>query len=96
MGRFSRLRKNKKYDYHPRFYDNQGQGSPFKIEHKLDQFRTTAEGPGGLKTRWNRALGDLRQEGDTQQRYRFLIILAILIFIALFILDFDLSIFFKD
>ena len=96
MGRFSGLRKNKKYDYHPRFYDNQGRGNPFKIEHKLDRYRTTADGQGGLKTRWTRAMGDLRQQGDHNQQYRFLIILAVLILVVLYILDFDLSVFFPD
>jgi hypothetical protein len=95
MGRFARLRKNKKYDYQPRFYNDQGQGSPFKIEHKLDRYRTTADGPGGLKSRWSRALGDLRQKGDRNQQYRFLIILAVLVLLALYILDFDLSVFFS-
>jgi hypothetical protein len=96
MGRFSKLRKNKKYDYQPRFYDSQGQGNPFKIQHKLDQFRTTADGPGGLKTRWHRAMGDMRQQGDRYQQYRFWIILAILILIVLYILDFDLSVFLNN
>ena len=96
MGRFSRLRKNKKYEYQPRYYDDQGSGSPFKIEHKLDKYRTTAEGPGGLKSRWSRAMGDLKQTGDRDMRLRFWIILAILVLIVLYILDFDLSIFFPD
>lgn len=95
MGRFTRLRKNKKYEYQPRYYD-QGSGNPFKIEHKLDKFRTTVEGPGGLKTRWSRAMGDLKQAGDRNIRWRFWIILAVLVLIVLYILDFDLSIFFAD
>jgi len=96
MGRFSRLRKSKKYEYQPRYYDDRGAGSPFKIEHRFDRFRTTAEGPGGLKTRWNRALGDMRQRGDRNLRLRFWIILIILVLIVLYILDFDLSIFFPN
>ena len=96
MGRFSRLRKNKKYEYQPRYYDDQGGGSPFKIQHRLDKFRTTAEGPGGLKSRWSRAMGDMRQKGDRNLRLRFWVILAILILIVLYILDFDLSIFFPN
>lgn len=96
MGRFSNLKKNKKYGYTPRYYDGKGDGNPFKIEHKLDRFRTTADAPGGIKSRWSRAMSDMRQEGDSQLKIRFLIILAVLILIVLFILDFDLSIFFPD
>ena len=43
-------RTNKKFDYQPRFY--KGTGSPFKIEHKLDQFRTTAGQNKGIKGFW--------------------------------------------
>lgn len=96
MGRFSKLRKNKKYSYKPRYFDDKGEGNPFKIEHKLDRFRTTAEGQGGLKTRWNRAFADMKRQGDTNLRLRFWIILAILLLIVLYILDFDLSIFFPN
>lgn len=96
MGRFSRLRKSKKYEYQPRYFDDQGTGSPFKIEHKFDKFRSTADGPGGLKTRWGKAMGDLKQQGDRNMRLRFWIILGILLLIVLYILDFDLSIFFPD
>ncbi len=64
MGRFSRLRQNKKFGYKPRYYDDKGEGSPYKIERKLDKLR-------------------------------MLVIIAILVLIFLYIIDFDLSIFFK-
>ena len=96
MGRFSRLRKNRKYDYKPRYFDDKGEGSPFKIEHKLDRFRTTADHPGGLKSRFRGAMSDLKRQGDRYQGLRFLVILIILLLIVLYILDFDLSIFFSQ
>ncbi|EAR14093.1 riboflavin synthase subunit beta [Robiginitalea biformata HTCC2501] len=96
MGRFSKLRKNKKYSYRPRYYDDKGEGNPFKIQHKLDKYRTTAQGPGGLKTRWNNAISDIKQQGDRNLRLRFWIILAVLLLIVLYIFDFDLSIFFPS
>jgi hypothetical protein len=94
MGRFSRLRKNKKYSYKPRYFDDKGEGMPFKIERKLDRYRTTVDQSGGIKTRFRRAMSDLKLEGDRYQGLRFLIILIILLLIVLYILDFDLSIFF--
>ncbi|MCX2720416.1 riboflavin synthase subunit beta [Lentiprolixibacter aurantiacus] len=93
MGRFSRLRKNKKFDYNPRYYDK-GEGNPFKIERKLDKFRTTYNTSGGIKGKFRRAMEDRRRRGDPNLRLRMLIIIAILVLIFLFIIDFDLSIFF--
>lgn len=96
MGRFTKLRKNKKFSYAPRYYDDQGEGSPFRIERKLDKFRTTIETPRGLRGKVNSAFADMRTSGDRNLRFRLLIILAILILIVLYIIDFDLSIFFPS
>jgi len=94
MGKFTRLRKNKKYSYTPRYYDDKGEGNPFKIEHKLDQYRTSMDSRTGLKGKFSRAMDDFRSATDVEAKRRFLIIFAILIFIVLYIIDFDLSIFF--
>ncbi len=93
MGKFSKLRRNKKYSYSPRYYDDKGSGSPYKIEHKLDKFRSTVNTPRGLKGKFSSAMADLRSEGDRNSKTRFFIIVAILILIFLYIIDFDLSIF---
>lgn len=95
MGRFTKLRKNKKFSYSPRYYDDKGAGNPFKIQHKLDKYRTTIDAPKGLRGKFNNAMADMRRAGDRNQKLRLLIILAILIFIFLYIIDFDLSIFFE-
>ncbi len=95
MGRFTKLRKNKKFSYAPRYYDDKGEGNPFKIEHKLDKYRSTVDAPGGLKGRFNSAMADIKNQGDRNLKIRMIIILAVLILIFLYIIDFDLSIFFK-
>ncbi len=92
MRNFLKLRKNRSFEYKPRFY--KGEGNPFKIEHKLDKFRTTAQNQRGLKNKFSNAFEDLKNEGDKNMKMRFLIILGILILIFLYIIDFDLSIFF--
>lgn len=92
MRNFLRLRKNREFDYKPRYY--KGEGSPYKIEHKLDKFRTTAHHQRGLKNKFSNAFNDLRNEGDRHMKMRFIIILAVLILVFLYIIDFDLSIFF--
>ena len=94
MRKITRLRKNKKYDYKPRFYNDKGEGSPFKIERKLDKFRTVGSAR-GLKGKFNNAMSDLKRSGDPFLKIRMLIIIAILVFIFLYIIDFDLSIFFE-
>ena len=83
-------RTNKKFDYQPRFY--KGEGSPFKIEHKLDQFRTTTGKNKSLKGKFNDAIEDLKNS-DKSVNKTLLIIISILVLIFLFIIDFDLSIF---
>ena len=93
MGIF-KLRKNKKFSYTPRHYDSKGEGSPFEIKHKFDEYRTTV-GNYNLKGKLNNALSDLKSNTDKVANRRILIISAILILIFLFIIDFDLSIFFS-
>ena len=83
-------RTNKKFDYQPRYY--KGEGSPFKIEHKLDQFRTTAGKNKGIKGKLGDAINDLKAS-DKNTNKSLLIIISILVFICLYIIDFDLSIF---
>ena len=93
MGIF-KLRKNKKFEYIPRHFDDKGQGNPFEIKHKFDEYRTTI-GNHGLKGKLNNALADLRGEKDKESNRRIFIIVAVLVLIFLFIIDFDLSIFFS-
>jgi hypothetical protein len=83
-------RTNKKFNYQPRYY--KGEGSPFKIEHKLDQFRTTAGKNKGIKGKFGDAINDLKSS-DKKTNKSLLIIISVLVFICLYIIDFDLSIF---
>lgn len=91
MRNFLKLRKNRTYDYTPRYY--KGEGNPYKIEHKLDKYRSTANTQRGLKNKFSSAFDDLKNEGDKNLKTRFIVIVAILILLFLFIIDFDLSIF---
>jgi len=93
IGKFTKLRRNKEFDYKPRFYDDKGEGNPYRIEHKLDRYRSTAHTTRGIKGKVNNVLDDIKKEGDRNLKIRLAIIVAILIFIFLYIIDFDLSIF---
>lgn len=88
-------RKNKKYGYEPRYFDNDGEGNPFHMEQKFDKFRTTIGSKGGLKSKFSAAWGDFKSTSDKKSNRRVLLIISILILIFLFIIEFDLSIFFN-
>ncbi|MDY7395186.1 riboflavin synthase subunit beta [Aureibaculum sp. 2210JD6-5] len=81
-------RTNKKFEYTPRYY--KGEGNPYKIEHKFDEFRTTV-GKKNLKAKFSHAFEETKNSKGVNKT--ILIIIAILVFIFLYIIDFDLSIF---
>ena len=83
-------RTHNKFDYQPRYY--KGDGNPYKIEHKLDQFRSTTGKNKGLKTKFSDAFYDLKNSDKSVNKTLFIII-AILVLVFLYIIDFDLSIF---
>jgi hypothetical protein len=90
-----KLRKNKKFSYSPRFYDDKGEGSPFEMKHKFDEHRKTVGANKGIKAKFNDAIDDFKHNRDRQVNKRVLIIIAILVLIFLFIIEFDLTIFFS-
>ncbi|SHI66263.1 riboflavin synthase subunit beta [Aquimarina spongiae] len=92
MGIF-KTRKNKKFSYTPRYWDDKGEGSPYQIGHKFDEYRSTIGKTGNLKDRFKNAWNELRHESDRKINRRVLVIFMILLFVFLFLIDFDLSIF---
>lgn len=88
MGLFRK--KIKKFEYKPRYY--KGEGNPYQIEHKFDQFRTSTNNR-GLKAKFTNAFDELKESRGKGVNKTILIIVAILVFIFLYIIDFDLSIF---
>lgn len=86
-------RKNKKFSYQPRYFDDKGEGNPFEIKHKFDDYRVTVGANKGLKGKFVSALNDFKNNQNKEANRRILIIIAVLVLIFLFIIDFDLSIF---
>ena len=86
-----KTKKNKRYSYTPRFY--KGEQSPFEIKHKFDDQRVTIEKT-NLKGKFINAIDDLKTNPNALANKRVTIIILILMFIFLWIIDFDLSIFF--
>jgi len=86
-----KLKKNKKYNYKPRHY--KGDGNPYELKHKFDDFRTTVNPAKGLKGKFTTALEDTKNNSDAIVNRRIMLIVGILIFLFLLLIDFDLSIF---
>lgn len=93
MGIF-KTRQNKKFSYTPRHY--KGEGNPYEIKHKFDDFRMTVGSNKGLKSKLNNALNDYRNNSDKTANKRVLIILAVLVFLFFAFIGFDMSIFFSN
>jgi hypothetical protein len=89
---FLKRRKNKKFNYNPRHY--KGKKNPHEIYHMFDDYRHTAHHSGGLIGKWYSAMFDSKTEGDRYVWMRLAAIVAVLLLVALYILDFDLTIFF--
>jgi len=92
MGFLSK-RTNKKFDYKPRYYS--GEGNPYEIGHKFDEYRTTVGGNKGIKEKFKSAFSESENSANRGFNKTILIIIAVLVFIFLYIIDFDLSIFKK-
>ncbi|WP_179346104.1 riboflavin synthase subunit beta [Winogradskyella ursingii] len=86
-----KLKKNKKFNYTPRYY--KGEGSPYELKHKFDEYRKTVSPAKGIKGKINAAVDDYKHNPDDSVNKRVLIIVGVLILLFLFIIDFDLSIF---
>ena len=74
MGIF-KLKKNKKYNYTPRFY--KGEGSPYEVKHKFDDYRKTVNPAKGIKGKFNDALDDYKYNKDEAVNKRVYIIIGI-------------------
>jgi hypothetical protein len=88
-------RKNKKFNYKPRYFEHDGEGSPFSIEHKFDKYRSTVGENQSLKGKFKTAWGELRETSDKNTRLRLLVLIGVLLFVFLLIIGFDLSIFYQ-
>ena len=88
-----KAKKNKRYNYTPRYY--KGEGSPYELKHKFDEYRKTVNPSKGIKGKFNDAFDDYKNRDETVNK-RVFIIVGILVLIFLFIIDFDLSIFYKS
>ncbi|WP_369048653.1 riboflavin synthase subunit beta [Tenacibaculum sp. UWU-22] len=84
-------REPKKFDYKPRYY--KGEGNPYKITYKFDQYRSTVGKNKNLKSKLSQAYSELLEIRKTGVNKTILIIVIVLVLLFLYIIDFELSIF---
>jgi hypothetical protein len=92
MGLLSK-RKNKKFSYEPRFY--KGEGNPYEIKHKFDDYRKTVGENPNFKQKFVNAFDEFKNSPDKAANRRILIIFLVFILAFLIFIEFDLTIFFK-
>jgi len=63
------------------------------MEGRFDSYRTTLGKSGGIKTRFFTAWDELQQSRKNGYNKTIILIVAVLIFLFLWMIDFDLSIF---
>jgi hypothetical protein len=89
-----KLERNKRFYYKPRFYKGADEGNIYQMQSKFD-IKNRQDNYNDYKAQWTKARLESRTRDNTSINYRVIIIIAILVLIALYILDFDLSIFSK-
>ena len=93
---FMKRKKNKRYNYTPRYYKNDGGGSPFEMKHKFDEYRSTVGDNKNVKQKFNSAWDEFINSPDKEVNRRVLYIALVLVFLFLWFMDFNLSVFFKS
>jgi len=89
-----RTRQNKRYNYTPRYYKGKEEGNLYdfgtKIEKSMDTYNTVDFG-----NHWRDARNSSRTRANRGLNRTIIYVIAILVFLFLWLIDFDLSIFSK-
>ena len=87
-----KLRKNRRYNYTPRYFKGKDKGNIYEFDNKFLKYRDTHNN-NDFGHQWNEARVQMRTRKNHSIFLRLLIIVLILVLTCLYILDFDLSIF---
>lgn len=88
-----KLEKNKRFNYTPRHYQGKDLGNPYKFDERIRKTRETVTT--SMNSEWINARKQSRNRNNSEVNKTLIIVFLILCFIALYLLDFDLSIFLK-
>lgn len=89
---FSKQRKARRFNYTPRYYKGKQSANPYSFGSTFEQYRDTPNA-NDFGAHWRDARDMRRNRGNKKVSPRLLLIIAVLLLLALFVLDFDLSIF---
>ena len=87
-----KLRKNTRYNYTPRYYKGKDEGNIYDFDSRFNKFKNTPN-KNDFGSHWAAARENSRHRGNRSLNKRVIFIAAILIFLFLWLIDFDLSIF---
>ncbi len=90
-----KLRKNRRYNYTPRYYKGKEEGNIYDFDSKFAKYRDTFNS-NDFGNQWQEARLQMRNRKNRSVSLRLLLIVLALVLLCLFILDFDLTIFFKE
>ena len=87
-----KLRKNRRYNYTPRYYSGKEGGNPYDFDSKFSKYRDTYN-QNDFGQQWQEARMKMRTRKNRRVSSRLVIVILILTLVFLYIIDFDLSIF---
>lgn len=87
-----KLRKNRRFNYTPRYYEGKDTGNIYDFDSKFTKYRETANAI-DFGSHWRAAREASRNRGNRGISKRLLIIIALLLLLFFYFIDFDLSIF---
>ena len=87
-----KLKKNKRYNYTPRYYKGKEKGNIYEFDSKFTKYRETYN-KNDFGQQWKEVRIQMRNRKNKSFSLRLLLIILSLILVSFYILDFDLSIF---
>ena len=87
-----KLNKNRRYNYTPRYYRGKEEGNLYEFDSRFSKYRNTFNS-NDFGNQWQDARVQMRTKKNRSISLRLLLIILGLVFVCLYILDFDLSIF---
>ena len=88
-----KLSRNKRYNYTPRYYEGKQIENPYDFDSKFVKYRETYNA-NDFGKKWQEARAISRNRSNRSFSPLLAIIIAVLCLIFLYIIDFDLSIFY--
>lgn len=87
-----KLKKNRRYNYTPRYYNGKDAGNIYDFDSKFTKYRETYN-KNDFGQQWSETRKQMRTHKNRSISLRLLLIILALVLVSLYILDFDLSIF---